>query len=79
MGLRIEKIHHEVGPGQFEISKCYGNALDIADHMGTIMQALSIAAQIYHKDVSFMPKPMLGKPGSGMHLNLSLFDFYRRS
>ncbi len=76
MGLYIEKIHHEVGPGQFEISKHYDNALNIADQIGTIEQALSIAAQIYHKKVSFMPKPMFGKPGSGMHLNLSLFDLH---
>ncbi len=74
MGLQIEKIHHEVGPGQFEISKQYGNALDIADQMGTIRQALNIAAQMYHKKVTFMPKPMFGKPGNGMHLNISLFD-----
>lgn len=74
MGLRIEKIHHEVGCGQYEASEQYDNALNIADKIGTTKQALSISAQVYHKTVSFMPKPMFGKPGNGMHLNLSLFD-----
>ncbi len=74
MNLNIEKIHHEVGPGQFEMSMHYDNALNIADCLGTAKQAIAVVAQLYGKEVSFMPKPMHGEAGSGMHLNLSLFD-----
>lgn len=76
MNLSIEKIHHEVGPGQFEISMKYDNALNIADRIGTVKQALSVAAQVYNKKITFMPKPLFGKPGSGMHLNISLYDIH---
>ena len=75
MDLNIEKIHHEVGEGQYEVSRHHDNALNIADSLGTTKQAISIIAQLYGKQVTFMPKPLADKPGNGMHLNLSLYDF----
>ena len=71
-GLECEKIHHEVGQGQFEISLKHGNALNIADAIITAKNMLEMFVTHYGKRISFMPKPLTGKPGSGMHINFSL-------
>lgn len=74
LDLNVEKIHHEVGAGQFEISLRYASALPIADALITTKHALTALCKNYNKKITFMPKPFTGKPGSGMHLNISLFD-----
>jgi glutamine synthetase len=72
--LNVEKIHHEVGNSQFEISLKRNNALIIADSILMAKDALTSLVRNYDKKISFMPKPLANKPGSGMHLNFSLFD-----
>jgi len=74
VGLKVRAMHHEVGQGQFETSLEHDNALRIADDLVTAKHALPLLFENYNKIVSFMPKPLTGKPGSGMHLNFSLFD-----
>ncbi len=74
MDLNIEKIHHEVGNGQFEVSLKRDNALVIADAILTTKDTLQILGKNYHKKISFMPKPFAHKPGNGMHINMSLYD-----
>jgi glutamine synthetase len=73
MGIPIEYHHHEVGPSQHEIDMRYASALDMADH--TITYRL-IVKEIAAKNgcyATFMPKPLFGENGSGMHTHQSLF------
>ncbi|HSV31810.1 MAG TPA: type I glutamate--ammonia ligase [Atribacteraceae bacterium] len=72
LGFNIEAAHHEVGPGQHEIDFEYGNALKIADNLITLKLAVKTLALQNGYVATFMPKPMFGKPGSGMHTHLSL-------
>jgi glutamine synthetase len=74
LGIAIEKGHHEVGKGQFEVTIKKDNALAIADAILMTKEALIMLGKSYHKEISFMPKPLSHKPGSGLHLNFSLFD-----
>jgi glutamine synthetase len=73
MGIPIEYHHHEVGPSQHEIDMRFASALDMADH--TITYRL-IVKEIAAKNgcyATFMPKPLFGENGSGMHTHQSLF------
>jgi len=74
MGISVEYSHHEGGPGQNEIDLRYADALSTADNIMTFRTIVKevAAAQGYH--ASFMPKPVIDVPGSGMHLHLSLFE-----
>lgn len=72
--IDIEKLHHEVAPGQHELSIKYGSALNIADQLVVTKYALKILFSHFGKHVSFMPKPFKNQNGSGMHLNYSLWD-----
>ena len=74
LDLAVEKIHHEVGCGQFEISLERDNALKMADAIVTTKNALTVLCKSYNKKINFMPKPLTDKPGNGMHINFSLFD-----
>lgn len=74
LGVNPEKWHHEVGPGQFEISLKYDNALLMADRIIATKHAINSIAALSGKRVTFMPKPMSGKPGNGMHIHFSLYD-----
>ncbi|MFA5840047.1 MAG: glutamine synthetase family protein [Candidatus Margulisiibacteriota bacterium] len=74
MGMTSEMSHHEVGPGQHEIDVKYSDALSSADNTITLKYVIkSIAAQ-HDLYASFMPKPLYGQAGSGMHVHQSLFD-----
>ena len=73
MGIEVETSHHEVAPGQHEISFKYGNALDTADRVMTLKYTLKSVAQKYGLHATFMPKPITGINGSGMHVHQSLF------
>ncbi|OGC08714.1 type I glutamate--ammonia ligase [candidate division WOR-1 bacterium RIFCSPLOWO2_12_FULL_45_9] len=74
MGLVSEMSHHECGPGQHEIDVRYSDALSSADNTITLKYVIkSIAAQ-HGLYASFMPKPLYGQAGSGMHVHQSLFD-----
>ncbi|HOK81896.1 MAG TPA: glutamine synthetase family protein [Clostridia bacterium] len=72
MGIRIEHSHHEQGPGQNEIDFKYGDALESADNMLTFKSVVKAVAARNGLFASFMPKPFADKPGSGLHVNISL-------
>jgi glutamine synthetase len=73
MGIPIEYSHHEVGPSQHEIDMRYTDALDMADHVITYRVVVKEIAQKYGVYATFMPKPLFGENGSGMHTHQSLF------
>src|SRR5918995_194209 len=73
MGIRIEYHHHEVGPSQHEIDMQFAPALEMADHTITyrlIVKEIAAKNGVY---ATFMPKPIFGENGSGMHTHQSLF------
>lgn len=73
MGYEIEASHHEVAEGQHEIDFKYDNALATADNVITFKLVVKTIAQKYGLHATFMPKPIFGINGSGMHTNMSLF------
>ncbi|MCF8011797.1 MAG: type I glutamate--ammonia ligase [Clostridiales bacterium] len=73
LGYEIEASHHEVAPGQHEIDFKYSDALDIADKIVTFRFVVRTIAQRHGLHATFMPKPVFGINGSGMHMNQSLF------
>jgi glutamine synthetase len=74
MGLNVEKIHHEVAPGQHEIDFEFTDALTTADNAMTYKNAIKAVAVTHGLFATFMPKPLIGENGSGMHTHQSLFD-----
>ncbi len=73
MGFEIEASHHEVAPGQHEIDFKYADAVTTADRVITFRIVVRTVAQKHGLHATFMPKPIYGIAGSGMHLNISLF------
>jgi glutamine synthetase len=73
MGFEIEASHHEVAKGQHEIDFKYADALKTADNISTFKMVVKIVAQRHGLHATFMPKPIAGINGSGMHANMSLF------
>jgi glutamine synthetase len=73
MGFEIEASHHEVARGQHEIDFKYADALKTADNINTFKMVVKIVAQKHGLHATFMPKPIAGINGSGMHVNMSLF------
>jgi glutamine synthetase len=74
LGISVEFSHHEGGPGQNEIDLRYADALTMADNImtfRTVIKEVAIEQGVY---ATFMPKPISGQPGSGMHTHLSLFE-----
>jgi glutamine synthetase len=74
MGIPVKASHHEVGPSQHEIQLTHTDALSMADAVVTFRLAVKEVAREQGVFATFMPKPLEGVPGSGMHLHLSLFD-----
>jgi len=74
LGLEVEMSHHEVAPGQHEIDFKYGNALKTADNAITFKHAVKSIANKHGLYATFMPKPLFGVNGSGMHVHQSLFN-----
>ncbi len=74
MGLDVEMGHHEVARGQHEIDFSYADALRAADNVITMKYTVKAIAAKYDLIASFMPKPIFGVNGSGMHCHQSLFD-----
>ncbi len=72
MGYEIEASHHECAPGQHEIDFKYDDALHAADKIQTFKLVVRMVAQQHGLHASFMPKPIFGIAGSGMHMNQSL-------
>lgn len=73
-GINVETSHHEVGHGQYEIDFNYGHCLEVADELLTLKYTVKKIAQMHNLEATFMPKPMMGIAGSGMHIHQSLFD-----
>lgn len=73
MGFEIEASHHEVAPGQHEIDFKYQDAVATADNIMTFKMVVKTIAQRCGLHATFMPKPIFGVNGSGMHTNVSLF------
>ena len=74
MGIPVEYSHHEVGPSQHEIDMRYTDALDMADHVITYRVVVKEIAQKHGVYATFMPKPLFGENGSGMHVHQSIFS-----
>jgi len=74
MGFDIEASHHEVAQGQHEIDFKYGDCLATADRVVTLKLATRSVAAKHGLCATFMPKPLFGVNGSGMHVHLSLFN-----
>ncbi len=73
MGFEVEGAHHEVAPGQHEIDFKYEEALTAADHIATFKLIVRKVALDHDLHATFMPKPLFGVAGSGMHTHQSLF------
>lgn len=73
MGFEIEAAHHEVAAGQHEIDFKYGGAIETADNISTFRYVVKRIALNHGLHATFMPKPVAGINGSGMHTHLSLF------
>lgn len=74
MGFHVEASHHEVAPSQHEIDFKYEEALKTADNVLTFKWASKAIAKEFGLYATFMPKPIPGVNGNGMHCNMSLFD-----
>ncbi len=74
MGFEIEASHHEVAPGQHEIDFKYADAVTACDYIQTFKLVVKTIARKHGLHATFMPKPLFGVNGSGMHCNLSLFN-----
>ena len=74
MGFEIEASHHEVAEGQHEINFKYADALTAADNTVTFKWVVRSIAAEFGLHATFMPKPVFGINGSGMHTNQSLFN-----
>ncbi|AFS79090.1 glutamate--ammonia ligase GlnA [Gottschalkia acidurici 9a] len=73
LGFEVEASHHECGPGQHEIDFKYADALTTADNIMIFKYVVKRITDELGLFASFMPKPVEGIAGSGMHLNMSLF------
>jgi len=73
MGFEIEASHHEVAPGQHEIDFKYAHAVKAADQIQTFKLVVKTIARQHGLHATFMPKPLFGVNGSGMHCHQSLF------
>jgi len=74
MGYEVEAAHHEVAPGQHEIDFKYADAVKTADNIVTFRFVVKKVALSHGLHATFMPKPISGVNGSGMHMNMSLFS-----
>jgi len=79
LGMRIEYSHHEVAPSQHEIDMRYEEALTMADNVMTYRVVVKEVAYRQGVYATFMPKPLFGENGSGMHTHMSLFKGKRNA
>jgi glutamine synthetase len=79
LGIHVEYTHHEVGPSQHEIDMRYAPALKMADDTMTYRITVKEYAMKYGWHATFMPKPLFGENGSGMHTHQSLFKGARNA
>lgn len=79
MGIQVEYSHHEVAPSQHEIDMRYDDALNMADKTMTMRMVVKEIARQHGYYATFMPKPIFGENGSGMHVHQSLFNGKRNA
>ncbi|MDO8883619.1 type I glutamate--ammonia ligase, partial [Pseudotabrizicola sp.] len=72
MGIKVDKHHHEVATCQHELGMIFGGLVEQADNIQKYKYVIHNVAAAYGKTVTFMPKPMKGDNGSGMHVNMSI-------
>lgn len=72
MGIQPEVSHHETGPGQHEVDFVYDSPLRAADNLATFKTVVKTVAARNGLDANFMGKPLLGQPGNGLHINISI-------
>jgi glutamine synthetase len=73
MGVSVEKHHHEVASAQHELGIKFGPMITMADHLQIYKYVVHQVAQAYGKTATFMPKPVFGDNGSGMHVHQSIW------
>jgi glutamine synthetase len=73
MGMKVDKHHHEVASNQHELGLIFGTLTRQADELQKYKYVIHNVAQAYGKSVTFMPKPMKGDNGTGMHVNMSIW------
>jgi glutamine synthetase len=73
MGVKVEKHHHEVAPSQHELGMEFGTLITTADHLQIYKYVVKQVAAAYGKTATFMPKPIAGDNGSGMHVHQSIW------
>ena len=73
MGIKVDKHHHEVATCQHELGMIFGGLVEQADNIQKYKYVIHNVAHAYGKTVTFMPKPMKGDNGSGMHVNMSIW------
>ena len=73
MGLKMEKHHHEVAPSQSELGVAFDTLVKAADDLQIYKYCVHMVAHSYGKTATFMPKPVVGDNGSGMHTHQSIF------
>lgn len=73
MGVAVEKHHHEVAPSQCELGILFSTLTDIADNMQLYKHVVHNVAASYGKSATFLPKPIYGDNGSGMHVHQSIW------
>lgn len=73
MGVPVEKHHHEVAPSQHELGMRFGTLIETADNLQLYKYAVHQVADTYGLSATFMPKPIAGDNGSGMHVHQSLW------
>ena len=74
MGLDMDKHHHEVAPAQHELGMVFDQLVRAADNLQIYKYVVHMVAQTYGKSVTFMPKPIFGDNGSGMHVHQSIWQ-----
>jgi glutamine synthetase len=73
MGMKVDKHHHEVGSNQHELGLIFGTLTRQADEIQKYKYVIHNVAEAYGKTATFMPKPIKGDNGSGMHVNMSIW------
>jgi glutamine synthetase len=79
MGFEVEAAHHEVAPGQHEIDFKYADMVTTADNLSTFRFIVRRRALEFGLHATFMPKPLFGENGSGMHVHQSLFKDHKNA